>query len=173
MAEVGRFFFHLLESRGRYNAILFLARSSERDLYCGKIPLTAAVLVGRRFVVDALFGHRMWLGWPWPHGGGQMTLLPRYSLNLLPPPAILLVCSLLSLSWLCLFSAMCFDCRVSGFSAEPGPWSAALYCSLVKILGKTVLQMQLHSCSSEALGWPGKGPWSVVWIAATQQAGDV
>lgn len=64
MAEVGHFFFHLLESRGRYNAILFLARSSERDLYCGKIPLTAAVLVGRRFVVDALFGHRMWLRRP-------------------------------------------------------------------------------------------------------------
>ena len=60
MAEVGCFFFCLLESQGRYNTILFLAQSNECDPYCGKIPLTA-VLVWRRFVVDALFGHRMWL----------------------------------------------------------------------------------------------------------------
>lgn len=52
-------FFHLLESQGRYNAILFLTQSDECDLYCGKIP-PPVVLAHRRFVVDALLGHRMW-----------------------------------------------------------------------------------------------------------------
>lgn len=73
MAEVECLFFHLLESQGCYNAILFLTQSDECDLYCGKIPLTA-VLVQRRFVVDALLGHRMWLRQLCLHTEGWLML---------------------------------------------------------------------------------------------------
>lgn len=155
MAEVGCFFFSLLESWGCYNAILFLAQSDEYDPYCGKIPLTA-VLVQRTFIVDALFGHRMWLLQLWSHREGWMML----SAMLLCKPSPIfchsssLVLTSQSLLTVCHFSAACFDS--SGFSAELGPWSAAAHCSPIRVLDKTVLQIQVHPCSSKSLGWPVK-----------------
>lgn len=132
-------FFHLLESQGCYNAILLLTQSNECDLYCGKIPPTAVLV--QRFVVDALLGHRMWLRQSCLHTG-----VADAPCHITP----LTFCHLLT--FFCAHTSVCpgsvssLQCtliaRSLGFQQSLIP--EALHCSLMKILYKMVLQIQVH-----------------------------